>query len=74
MERCEKFSNCAFFSAVRDHDEMIDVLNEYVSVYCCGPLQKKCWRLNHFHSYGVFPGNTISPSGLDFRKYTEIEI
>jgi hypothetical protein len=48
---------------------MLDVLNEYVKVYCCGPLHHKCYRNVYFELHGVMPADNISPSGLDFRKY-----
>lgn len=69
MNECVKLSNCAFFKLVNRNEKIIDVLDEYVKIYCCGPLQEKCQRLKYFKDYGVFPGESISPSGLDFIKY-----
>jgi hypothetical protein len=70
---CERLPLCPFFRAVKESDEILDVLNEYVHVYCCGPLKAKCFRNLHFDRYGETPADDISPSGLDFRKYLEIK-
>jgi hypothetical protein len=66
---CERLPVCPFFRVFQETDEMLDVLNEYVKVYCCGPLHHKCYRNVYFALHGVMPADNISPSGLDFRKY-----
>lgn len=66
---CERLPICPFFRAVQESDEILDVLNEYVHVYCCGPFQESCYRVKHLSRYGEPPEDNISPSGLDFRKY-----
>lgn len=69
MKECVKLPTCAFFELVTQNKKIIDVLDEYTKVYCRGPFQDKCERLKHFREFGVLPGNTISPAGLDFIQY-----
>ena len=68
---CKKLPVCAFFKATQESDEVLDVLSEYVHVYCCGPLKHKCHRIIHLDRFGVPAADNISPSGLDFRKYVD---
>ncbi len=69
MKKCEKIPDCSFFSIVHESEVILDVQNEYVQVYCCGPLQDKCYRMTHFDRFGEMPDAYISPSGLDFREF-----
>ncbi|HEX9778448.1 MAG TPA: hypothetical protein VGA63_09900 [Geopsychrobacteraceae bacterium] len=70
---CKRLPVCPFFRAVQESEEILDVLTEYVQVYCCGPLQAKCFRIIHFDNYGTQPADDISPSGLNFRKYLNLK-
>ncbi|PLX90195.1 MAG: hypothetical protein C0619_09975 [Desulfuromonas sp.] len=71
MNECKYLKFCAFFKEAKDHEDM-DVLNEYVKVFCRGPLQKKCYRLDFMKKHGGPPKSSISPSGLDYLEYLKI--
>ena len=66
---CERLPTCPFYRAVQDADEILDVLNEYVHVYCCGPFKGKCYRNKYQDEHGGPPADNISPTGDDFHKY-----
>lgn len=68
VKECGRLKTCEFFKVAIDQDSE-DVLNEYVKVFCRGPLQEKCYRLDYLNRTGVLPICTISPSGLDYTKY-----
>lgn len=68
VKECERLKTCEFFKVATDQDSE-EVLNEYVKVFCRGPLQEKCYRLDYLKKTGVLPKSTISPSGLDFLEY-----
>ncbi|MDT8419508.1 MAG: hypothetical protein RQ754_03690 [Desulfuromonadales bacterium] len=69
---CDRLLICPFFKAVKEAEQPLDVLNEYVHVYCCGPFMDKCYRVQYLHRHGEPPGDNIAPSGLDFRQYTSL--
>lgn len=68
MQECKYLNFCDFFKEVKEK-ESVDVLNEYVKIFCRGSLQEKCYRLNFMKKYGGPPKSTVSPSGLDFLEY-----
>lgn len=72
MKKCEKIPTCSFFRIVHESELILDVQNGYVQVYCYGPLQDKCYRMTHFDRFGKMPDASISPSGLDFRKFLNL--
>lgn len=69
MECCERLSECPFFKAVHEDDEIKDVLKEYMRVYCCGPFKGDCYRIHYLKKFDKQPKDTISPTGLDYKKY-----
>ena len=46
MKKCERLETCDVFEAATDEDSE-EVLNEYVNVFCQGPLQEKCYRFDY---------------------------
>ena len=68
MKECKYLKTCGFFKEVKDK-EHIDVLNEYLNVFCRGSLREKCYRLDFMKTHGEPPKDTISPSGLDYLEY-----
>lgn len=68
-DSCENLASCPFFKAAKNNVDIFDILNEYVNVYCRGPFKDQCYRVAFYSKYGISPGDSISPSGLDFNKY-----
>lgn len=66
---CERLCSCPFFAEVNEPEEIADAIKEYIKVYCRGPMKDKCFRLQYLASHGEPPASSISPSGLDYRKY-----
>lgn len=69
---CERLLVCPFFKTAKEANQSQDVLNEYVNLYCRGPFIDRCYRMQYLKRHGELPGESIAPSGLDFRQYINI--
>lgn len=63
---CDRLTECPFFIAVSNVDDVSEELKGYVKDYCCSPDKVKCFRLKHIMRYGEPPADNISPVGSEF--------
>ncbi|MDT8419074.1 MAG: hypothetical protein RQ754_01430 [Desulfuromonadales bacterium] len=66
---CNRLEECAFFEDMQHIDELSDVLQEFITVYCCGPAKASCYRLKYLKEHGCPTTAKLSPAGDDYSKY-----
>ncbi|PLX94587.1 MAG: hypothetical protein C0621_05260 [Desulfuromonas sp.] len=64
MSDCEKLEKCPFFIKYEGSPEF--KTQGFKNLYCTGPLQSQCARIDFKAKTGAPPSENLSPSGVEF--------